>query len=78
MGRSQAYTLNISSSSKSLEKSLSNTPATLYDRRERIPNIWVSSYILSRLLKSSAFKDHVKEIISFHEESYRKSKNTGM
>jgi hypothetical protein len=70
MGRSLAYTLSISSSSKSLEKSLFNTPATLYDRRERIPNIWVSSHILSRLLQSSAFKDYGKEIISFHEESY--------
>jgi hypothetical protein len=57
MGRSLAYTLNISSSSKSLEKSLSYTvdsPATLYDRKERVPNIWVSSHILSGLLKSSA------------------------
>jgi hypothetical protein len=70
MGRFLAYTLNISSSSKLLEKSLSNTPATLYDRRERVPNIWVSSHILSGLLKSSAFKDHGKEIISFYEESY--------
>ena len=44
MGRSLAYTLNISSSSKSLEKSRSytlDTPATLYDRRERVPNIMV-------------------------------------
>ena len=70
MERSLAYTLNISSSSKSLEKSLSDTPATLYDRRERVPNICVSSHILSGLFKSSAFKDHDKEIISFHEESY--------
>ena len=70
MERSLAYTLNISSSSKSLEKSLSNTPTTLYDRKERVSNIWVSSHILSGLLKLSAFKDHGKEIISFHEESY--------
>jgi hypothetical protein len=58
MGISLAYTLNISSSSKSLKKSRSYTvdiSATLYDRREKVSNIWASSHIFSGLLKSSAF-----------------------
>ena len=73
MGRSLVYTLNISSSSKSLEKSLSytlNTPATLYDRRERVPYIWVSTHIFPNCLNNLHLRTTARNIISFHEESY--------
>ena len=55
MGRSLAYTPNISSSSESSRHTTVDTPKALYDRRERVRNVWASSHVLSRLLKSSAF-----------------------
>ena len=55
MGRSLAYTPNISSSSESGVHTTVDTPEALYDKRERVRNIWASSHVLSRLLKSSTF-----------------------
>ena len=55
MGRSLAYTPNISSSSESSVHTTVDTPEALYDRKERVRNIWASSHVLSELLKSSAF-----------------------
>ena len=69
MGRSLAYTPNISSSSESSVHTTVDTPKALYDRRERVRNVWHHPMSFPDCLNHQHFRHMARDIISFPEAS---------